>query len=143
MEKTISQIKSISFCSILLVVSALLSCKEEERKPRTAPLNSFSMQVNGEDWEPYEEEGNPCYSTFTGVSGDLGSIPLYTIYAYRDPAGLAEWRSKNLLRMQVMNVTEPGTYLLDGTYQEDFDSYFMFQTREDSENHNRYVNDPR
>ncbi len=125
-----------------MAVSVFISCKEEERKPRTIPLNSFSMQVNGEVWEPFQEEDNPCYSTFAGTFGHYGEMPMYTIYAYRDPAGIAEWLSENMLRMRVMNVTEPGTYLLDGTYKEDFDSYFMFQTREDLENHNRYVNDP-
>lgn len=141
MEKVNSKIKSISFYSLLLAVFVLLGCEEEERKPRTVPLNSFSMDVNGKDWKPYEEEGNPCYSTFSGtVNG--GSPPRYTFYAYRDPAGIAEWWSENMLRMQLREVPEPGPYLLDGTYKEDFDSYFMFQTREDLENHNRYVNDP-
>jgi hypothetical protein len=99
------------------------------------------MQVNGEVWTPYQEKDDPCNSTYSVQYADYGIIPLYTIYAYRDPAGRYDAYSENLLRMRVMNVTEPGMYPLDGTYKEDFDSYIIFAAQQPTGDAKRFVND--
>jgi hypothetical protein len=130
------------FYSTLIFFSFLTSCKREEPEKARVPVNSFSMLVNGEKWMPFQDKHDPCTSTYTSGYGHYGEKPMYTFYAYRDPAGTTDAYSENLLRMRVMNVTQPGTYLLDGTYKEDFDSYIMFQIQRPQGNVSRYVNDP-
>jgi hypothetical protein len=134
--------KHLLLNSVWVALFCLVSCKQEAPKAKVA-INTFSMRVNGQEWTPFQDKNDPCSSTYSGSyatnlmrSGEI--IPFYTIYAYRDPQGKADAYSENLLRMRVMNVTKPGTYLLDGTYKEDFDSYIIFQLPQ-----GRYVNDPR
>lgn len=93
-------------------------------------------------WIPFQAKDDPCNSTYTCQFANLGEIPLYTFYAYRDPEGISDGTSDNLLRMRVMNVTEPGAYPLDGSYKEDFDSYIIFAVQQSTGNVKRYVNDP-
>ena len=130
----------ITYCAIF-ITSLLSGCKEEEAKARVS-INSFSMEVNGQLWMPFQSKDDPCASTYGGHSSDLGEIPIYTIYAYRDPAGIDDATSDNLLRIRIMNVTKPGAYPLDGTYKEDFESYFIFAVQQPAGNAKRYVNDP-
>ncbi len=134
---TITRILILS-CTLFLLFLMLTGCKGDEPKAKVR-TNTFSMSINGKQWLPYQDPDNPCYSTFIGSIAGPG---VYRISAYRDPSGAAEWWSENLLRMQVLNVTEPGIYFLEGTYKEDFDSYFMFQIRPTMDNYSRYVNDP-
>lgn len=130
------RIVHFSFFTLLL----LLGCKRDEIRTKVS-VNSFSMQVNKQVWTPFQAKDDPCTSTYTCQYGHLGETPFYTIYAYRDPNGTANAESENLLRLQVMNVTEPGSYRLDGTYQKDFDSYLIFQTRNSAGNVRRYISD--
>ena len=132
--------KPLPLHSVWVALFCLLSCKQEAPKAKVS-INTFSMQVNGEKWTPFQDKNDPCSSTYIGTYSTLSEIiPFYTVYAYRDPQGRADADSENLLRMRVMNVTRPGTYLLNGTYKEDFDSYLMFQMQKP--NFRRYVNDP-
>jgi hypothetical protein len=129
--------KHLLLNSVWIALFCLLSCKQEAPKAKVA-INTFSMKVNGQEWTPFQDKNDPCRSTYSGSYATLSEIiPFYTVYAYRDPQGRADAYSENLLRMRVMNVTKPGTYLLDGTYKEDFDSYIIFQLPQ-----GRYVNDP-
>jgi hypothetical protein len=141
---TFSPNKPLLLHSVWIALFCLVSCKPEEPKAKVA-INTFSMRVNDQQWTPFQEKDNPCSSTYSGSNATISMrsgeiIPFYTVYAYRDPQGRADADSENLLRMRVMNVTRPGTYLLDGTYKEDFDSYLMFQMQKP--NFQRYVNDP-
>nr|WKN40366.1 DUF5025 domain-containing protein [Tunicatimonas sp. TK19036] len=83
-----------------------------------------------------------CKSTYNGSFGYLGAMPMYTIYAYRDPEGRDDYLSENFLRTRIMDVTDTGTYLLNGSYENDFDSYFLFVVRESAEDSKRYINNP-
>lgn len=140
---TLLKMKHLIVYSLCIVVSLLTSCKKEEPPKAKVPVNNFSMQVNGQEWKPFQSEENPCYSTYTSGYAHLGEIPLITFYAYRDLKGRADADSQNLLRMRVMNVTEPGIYLLDGTYKEDFDSYVIFQMQQADGEPRRYINMPK
>jgi len=128
--------------SVWIALFCLLSCKSDEPKAKVA-ISTFSMRVNGQEWKPFEDKNDPCSSTYAGISGGYGDKPLFTIYAYRDPTGRADAYSKNLLRLQITNVTKPGTYPLDGTYKEDFDSYFLFVVQQPTGKSKFYVNDPK
>jgi len=135
-----SRVRDIVPYSIFLLVLLLMSCKREEPEARV-PVDSFSMEVNDQLWTPYQSKENTCVSTYFYNFAHYGSAPLYTIYAYRDPTGRADAYSENMLRMGVMNVTEPGTYPLDGSYKEFFGSYIIFTVKQSTGNYKRYVND--
>jgi hypothetical protein len=76
------------------------------------------------------------------MHGNYGEQKMYTFYAYRDPKGIDDGYSENLLRIQIMNVTGPGTYFLDGSYKEDFDSYILFKAQLPGNDPKLYINDP-
>ncbi|EMR01065.1 hypothetical protein ADICEAN_03813 [Cesiribacter andamanensis AMV16] len=132
----------------MLVMSLLfvLSCEKKEEETIHTPVNSLSMEINGQAWKPYERD--PCTSTFmcswTGVSGpgDI-DMDLYTISAFKDTKGRADYRSENQLRIQLTDVEAPGVYLTTGSYKSDFDSYAIFIDRtagDAPESGKRYVN---
>ena len=127
------------FWSILVLLTGCKSNKSEEPKPPVV-MNSFSMRVNDQEWKPFQSKEDPCNSTYAGSASALNENPFYVISAYRDPTGRADAYSENLLRLQVMNVTKPSIYPLDGTYKENFDSYIIFVTQRPK--HGRYVNMP-
>lgn len=66
---------------------------------------------------------------------------MYTIEAKRDPRDLPEAYSEYLY-LKVLNVTQPGTYLLNGTYKKDFGSSFLFVVQPPTGKSKSYVNDP-
>jgi hypothetical protein len=127
------------FWAILVLLTGCKSKEREEPKPPVV-MNSFSMRVNDQEWKPFQSKEDPCSSTYAGLASGSNENPFYVIFAHRDPTGRADAYSENLLRLQVMNVTKPGTYLLDGTYKENFDSYIIFVTQRPK--HARYVNMP-
>ena len=140
-----SRVKILVISGVLMGTVLLTSCNKSVEEPKAkakVAINFFSMQVNGQVWTPYQVPNDPCTSTFSGIYGGIGEKPIYTFNAYRDPTGKANAYSENLLRMQLVNVTEPGLYLLDGTYKKDFDSYFMFQMQQPTGNFKLYVNIP-
>ena len=137
----------IAACGLLLTFG-LAGCKQSEPVKARIPINFFSMQVNGQPWKPYQNPTDSCMgSTFGATQSELQYasgkvVPFYTFSAYRDPSGQANAYSENLFVIRVMNVTEPGIYLLDGTYKEDFDSHIMFQMQRPTGGLKRYVNNP-
>lgn len=132
----------------LIVALGLAGCRQNEpvKARDRALINFFSMQVNRQLWKPYKSPIDSCRgSTFGATQSELQYtsgrvVPFYTFYASRDPNGRDGANSENMLRMRVMNVTEPGIYLLEGTYREDFDSYIMFQIQQPAGGLKRYVN---
>jgi len=140
-----SRVKISAIGSIILGAAWLMGCgksAEELNAKAKVAINYFLMEMNGQVWTPYQDPGDPCTSTFSGISGGIGEKPLYTFSAYRDPTGRTDAYSENLLRMQLLNVTEPALYLLEGTYKKDFDSYFIFQMRQPAGEVKRYTNIP-
>lgn len=119
----------------------LIGCTKEEVKELKLPVNSFSMYLNGNHWQPYTPE--PCYSTFIGSMSLLNEQPFYTITAYKDSKGATDYLSDYQLRIQIMDVLKPGIYPTRGTYEQDFDSYAIYIDRENissSEKGTRYIN---
>ena len=133
---------------LLLISIGLLGCqRQEETKPKT-PVNYFSMHVNGQLWTPYQDPIDPCRSTYSGQYTELqyssGEIkPFYRFVAYRDSTGRADVYSDTYLRMQVMNVTKPDAYILNGFYGEDFDSFITFKVEQPDGSFKRYTNNAR
>ncbi len=127
---------------ILIVSIIASSCQEDDAEPSRIPINSFSMVVDGEAWVPFHSKEDTCSSTFIGQYGFLGESPMCTIYAFKDPEGIDDAESENLLRTRIMNVVDTGTYILDGSYENDFDSYFLFVVEQPDGVRKRYVNNP-
>lgn len=116
----------------LLIVS--FGCrKSEHNKTSSKPVSVFSMKVNGQLWEPSSSADDPCYSTYRCMWSAVDEIPYYTIDASRGV------ESENIFRFQVMGVTHPGVYNIDGSYKEDFTSYAYFITNK-NEAHKMYAN---
>ena len=133
--------------TLLLALNWTVGCKQTEPVKARVPVNYFSMQVNGQLWTPYQDSTDPCNSTYSGNYSELQYasgvvIPFYLFLAYRDPGGQTGVDSDNYLRIQAMNVTKPGLYLLDGTYKENFDSYLTFNVKQVAGKSKRYVNNP-
>lgn len=132
----------IAFILLPLIFSA---CEKEEiRKEVKTPVNSLSMKVNGEYWEPSVPDGDSCRSTFYCLSGgwintDGAERPFYEIYSYKDPNALDDYRSENQFRFQIMNVKQPGIYPITGFYGFDTEPYAIFVLNKDGVN-KRYVN---
>ena len=125
------------------VLLLLLSCKKENvKKEERIPLNSFSMDVNGQLWQPSIPGGDKCKSTFYcregAFSGGIeGHRPFYEIYAFQDPQAIDDYRAKNHLRIQITDVTKTGLYELKNSYK-DYFNYILFITNEG--NQKLYIN---
>ncbi|MEZ0483381.1 DUF5025 domain-containing protein [Fibrella aquatica] len=134
----------ISGYCLLALLSGIVGCHTDRDSPTAIPIpaNSFSMQINGRDWKPYQNSTDPCYSTFKMQASALNHIPFYRFYAWRDSIGRADTRSQDALTIQIMNVTEPGAYPLNGTWKAHFESYVTLNMKQASGANKRYINSP-
>ncbi len=123
----------------VLITAVLESCQDDDPSSARAPKNLFSMMIGQELWQPFENKENPCQSTYIANFGYLNADPMYTIYAYNDPKGIENTDSESYLRIRIMDVSDTGIYTLDGSYQNDFDSYFILVSNKAKEK-KRYVN---
>ncbi|MES2730235.1 MAG: DUF5025 domain-containing protein [Bacteroidota bacterium] len=130
----------------LALLALLLSCQKEkviqEQKPQ--PLNSFSMRLNGQVWQPSQIGKEVCMRTFHGawsaVTENSQQKPFYTISAYKDPQAKVDYTSENAFKFQISNVKKTGLYEIKGSYTEDFSSYALFTINKPDGTYNRYVN---
>ncbi len=139
------RVSSLALAILLLAVSSCTS--DDEGTPvreASLPLNTFSMKIGNQEWVPGQREQDACSRTFSldqsGLVRAQGEIPFYTIWAYKDPQGLADYRSEDVLLIQFMNVTNTGTYPLTGTYKQNFDSFVIYNQNKPGEPSRRYVN---
>jgi hypothetical protein len=136
-----SSIQCLLYTSTVLIVCLTACCNKPEEPKARVPVNSFSMHINGWLWKPLEPEGDPCRGTFTCNYSEIsGGNPFYIISAYYDPNGKTDADSESLLYMQIMDVNLPGTYALDGSYRNAFDSYIV--SRQQPPSLKFYANNP-
>lgn len=102
---------TVSFMFILAIMN---SCQETEITKEKINLNSFSMTLNGNSWEPSIVD--PCTKTFQCNMSALSENKFYNIEAYKDPLLEASYKSENYFALQVMNVNEVNTYVIDGDF---------------------------
>lgn len=123
----------------LMIVS--FSCRKSDthKKASSEKVNSFSMKMDGQLWVPSTKADDTCYSTYRCEWSAVDNIPYYTIEAYKDPQLRTRPASENIFRLQVMDVTDPGVYNIDGSYEGDFTSHAFFIINTDNE-HKMYVN---
>jgi len=134
----------ISGYCLLALLSGIVGCHTGRDSPTaiSIPANSFSMQINGRVWKPYQNSTDPCYSTFKMQASSLGLIPFYSFYAWRDSIGRADFRSQDALTIQIMGVTKPGVYPLNGTWKANFESHVTLNLKQATGANKRYINSP-
>ena len=110
----------------LFIVNILVSCKKEnEVKQETKHLNSFTMNVNDQLWQPSLIENDPCYSTFDCEMSEINQVPYYRIRAYKNSQLKSGNMSDNIFRIQIMNVKNIGVYNISDSFGT-FNSYAWF-----------------
>lgn len=123
----------------------LFSCQKDSvffEKKKSTPLNTFSMQVNGREWEPSQIGDDICRRTYNGAWSALGNTPFFNITAYRDPEAQTSYLAENSLDIQVMNIKGLGKYLLTGSYLGSRESYASFRVNKPNGIYVRYVTTP-
>lgn len=125
----------------------LLACDNDEQIPQPEIINSISVVLDNDNWQPSQIGDDGCMSTFQCDYREIKTsegqtIPFYTIQAFRDPGLEASYKSENALQFQVMNVTEIGTYNIEGKFGADFQSYARFTVNNEDGTFVRYENDP-
>jgi hypothetical protein len=126
---------------LLLVVGLMIlgfGCKKNNESENLVPLNSFSMVLNDQLWQPSTIDDDLCYSTFACEWSAIGQTPLYTIRAYKDSQSKVDYTSSNIFRLQIMNVQSVGVYNINDSYG-DFTSYARF-IKNESGNQKIYEN---
>ena len=126
---------------LLLVIGLIFvsfGCKEKNKIELKVPLNTFSMNVNKQLWQPSVIDKDPCYATFRCEWSAQNNIPFYIIRAYKDSQSRADYTSENYFRLQIMNVQSEGNYSINEPY-DDFTSYARF-IKNDSGNQTIYEN---
>jgi hypothetical protein len=115
-----------------------LGCNEDNELKDSKLLNSFSMNTNNQSWKPSIINSDSCYSTFQGEWSGINDKPFFRIIAYRDSQIRTNHESENILRVQIMNLSEEGKYNINDPMG-DFTSYAMFIINE-SGDQKIYVN---
>jgi len=129
---------------LFLSFAALLSsCAKDQtsiEKKKPTPVNSFSMEVNGQEWQPGKKREDECSRTYNGAWSKLNLKPYFNISAYRDQNGKTGADSESLLEIQVMNVEGLGEYKLMGSYLKSFESYVYFIANQPDGSRSMYSN---
>lgn len=131
------------FLSLLLLMG---SCQKEEilEKQNFNFLNSFTMQVNRQSWEPSQVGEDKCMRTYNAawaaLIGNGVRKPYYTISASRDSKAAATSQSENVFRLRIFNVQETGAYPITGSYVEPFNSFAVFSVIKPDGTYVQYIN---
>ncbi|MBC7923228.1 MAG: DUF5025 domain-containing protein [Ferruginibacter sp.] len=138
--------RNILYRPVFGLLILLLSCQKKEiaKEQKPQPLNSFSMQLNGQAWQPSTVEQDQCMRTFKGAWSSVTEKgeekPYYTIWAYKDPRAVGIYGSENAFEFQIFDVKKTGTYTLTGSYKEHFSAYALFVVNKPDGTNSRYIN---
>lgn len=115
-------------------------CSEKiEIKQESKILNSFSMNINDQIWQPSVIGNDSCSVALRCEMSTVdGEITFYTITAYKDSQSKANAESENIFMLQIMDVNGAGSYPISDPFG-DFKSYARF-VKKDSGNHRIYDN---
>ena len=109
----------------LMILIAGCSKNQQEPEKSVIRLNSLSMHVNGQFWEPSIIGGDSCTSRFSCEFFTVDQIPVYKIQAFRNSLSGANSTGDNTFLLQIMNVEGKGVYTINDAYG-DFVSYARF-----------------
>lgn len=113
---------------LLIVLGVLIlgfGCKKNNDTKNSNPINSFSMVLNDQLWQPTIIDDDLCYATYSCEWSAIEGTPFYTIKAYKDSQAKADNTSENIFWLQIMNVQSTGVYNITDSYG-DFTSYARF-----------------
>lgn len=128
---------------ILICLNVFMSYTKENTAPEAIKpqiVNTFAMQVNGQDWEPGRFGKEPRNRTFNAAWSWLDRRPFFNISAYRDSNGKTGAESDNSLQLQIMDAGAAGSYGLRGSYLKSFSSHAFFWSTKPEGSKVRYVN---
>ncbi len=122
----------------LLLLSSCDKKEDVEAEPNYPKrMNYFSMEINGELWQPSFIDDDTCKQTFKGSQSSLSSGSMYNINAYKDPNAINDVGAENMLRLQIKDVVRTGEYEIKNDYRVHFKSFVSFQIRKDKDGNNK------
>ncbi|HZK93698.1 MAG TPA: DUF5025 domain-containing protein [Prolixibacteraceae bacterium] len=133
-----SKYLKINLLGLGMLIFILGCTKKEELKQDPNPLNSFSMTINDQLWQPSIIGTDSCSVAYCCESSAVDQIPFYKITAYKDPIYRTDGDSENIFFLQVMGVYGKGVYPISDSFG-DFKSYARFVINEPG-NHKIYDN---
>jgi len=113
------------------LLTFVLGCSERiEIKQESQPLNSFSMNLNGQIWQPSVIGSDSCSVALRCEMSTIHADEnFYTITLYKDSQSRTNSESENIIYMQIMDVTSTGNYAISDPFG-DFKSYVRFVKNE-------------
>lgn len=127
----------LAVLSLNLLLLASCNKKEYVEAEPNYPkrMNYFSMEVDGELWQPSVIDNDTCRQSFKGLQSGTtkpeGIIPFYNIDAFQNLNDTYNFALKNFLRMQIMGVTRVGKYDIKNSYEIHYDSFVSFEKVKD------------
>ncbi|MEN8139301.1 MAG: DUF5025 domain-containing protein [Bacteroidota bacterium] len=115
----------IKLLGLGFVISVLGCDKKDEVKQEPIRLNSFSMNLNDQLWEPSFIDNDTCFSTFQCEYFKVDDNIFYSIKAYKDSQSRTNYTSENIFRLQIKGVDSTGVYEVSEPF-ESFNSYAYF-----------------
>jgi len=109
----------------------VLGCSEKiVIKQESKLLNSFTMNINDQIWQPSVIGNDSCsvalQCAMTTIHADEN---FYTITMYKDSQSKTNSESENIFRLQIMDVNGAGSYPISDPFG-DFKSYARFVKNE-------------
>ena len=108
-----------------------LGCSEKiEIKQESKILNSFSMNINDQIWQPSVIGNDSCSVALRCEMSTIhGDKNFYTITMYKDSKSRTDLESENIFYLQIMDVNGAGSYPISDPFG-DFKSYARFVKNE-------------
>ena len=109
----------------------VLGCSEKiEIKQESQLLNSFSMNINDQKWQPSVIGNDSCSVALRCEMSTIhGDKNFYTITMYKDSQSKTSSESENIFRLQIMDVISTGSYPISDPFG-DFNTYARFVKNE-------------
>jgi len=109
----------------------VLGCSEKiEIKQQSKILNSFSMNINDQIWQPSVIGNDSCSVALRCEMSTIhGDKNFYTITMYKDSNSRTDLESENIFYLQIMDVISTGTYVISDPIG-NFKSYARFVKNE-------------
>jgi len=109
----------------------VLGCSEKiDIKQESKILNSFSMNINKQIWQPSVIGDDSCSVALRCEMSTIhGDKNYYTITMYKDSKLRTDFESENIFYLQIMDVISTGTYVISDPFG-DFKSYARFVKNE-------------
>jgi len=109
------------------LLTFVLGCGEKiEIKQESKILNSFSMNLNDQLWQPSVIGNDSCSVALRCEMSTIHSDKnYYTITMYKDSKSRTDFESENIFYLQIMGVISTGTYVISDPFG-DFKTYARF-----------------